>query len=79
MIWATQAVFCGSYEEVAQRFCVNRGTVFYWTSKLLDPSFHSGTYGGARRDIFSDSERQVAFIAIWAYLKLNPEANLTNV
>jgi len=43
---------------VARRFDVPVDFVRYHEQKYSDPSFHSGTWGGARHVVFSDLDQQ---------------------
>jgi hypothetical protein len=50
----------------------SRQTLRYWKQKALDPSFHSGSWGGRKWSKFSDEDMASIALLIWAKLKRQP-------
>jgi hypothetical protein len=44
----------------------------YHENKLVDPTFHSGTWGGSRNRKFADPDQQIVEIALWDLVKSDP-------
>jgi len=69
----------GKYQYVAYRHYTNRGRVFYWTKKVLNPKWHCMHHGGHQNPRIWPSEEKDLNQNILRYLKADPEANLTKV
>lgn len=68
-----------SYAEAARTLHTNRGRAFYWTKKLLDPTWRSNTHGGRRRGTFTQDELKTINQRILQYLQSRPSASLNSV
>ena len=64
--------------KVQKRYGVTRGEVRYWRKKVVDPSFHSGTWGGVRTRKWTDEERWKLHYYIWEEARCHPTSCLEN-
>jgi len=55
-----KAALTDSVAAVMRRFNLPRKFVRYHAEKFADPSFHSGSWGGARNCAFSDTDQTIS-------------------
>jgi len=65
-----------SCTKVAARLAVSPSFVAYWAQKKADPTFHAGSWGGARHFSFSPPQRAALEILLWTMVKANPLCSL---
>jgi hypothetical protein len=65
------AALSGPVHAVCRRFGVTRGFVRYWLHRLVDPLWHAGTLGGARRSKWTQLQLNI----IWVILDLEVMAD----
>ena len=57
---------------LARKYNVSRGFARYWHRRLVDPSFHPGSLGGARHVKFTPVQEAAVLYLLWQELLANP-------
>jgi len=57
---------------VCRRFGVTRAFVRYWLHRFLDPAWHQGSLGGARRSKFTVAELHMIWALLYLELRADP-------
>ena len=66
-------------DSAANTFQMHRESVKYWCRKVLDPTFHSQSWGGARHWLLKGEKRRELLHLIWFFCKRRPLSNLAEI